>query len=547
MDERRPFGLHRIAFLLVAALCLFAMPAADAESLGRLRVRVLNAVTEMPVTGAKITLRDRADTRTLITLVTNVEGRAVSPMLEPRPWRITAEADNYQSRTETAAVHAASMSEITIAMIPVTAASPAAAETRDDEVEKLKRTVQEQNETIKKLLERVERLEKEREAKPGEAEPEIPPVQIPTETPTAQPERAARATLLPDIAVIGTNTGRFLSVRGDPDRNRLQLGEFEIAMQQPVFTDIAFRATLAGGADEGFGIGVEEAYVNFGRVAKLPFGGMLGQKRASFGKLNPVHPHARLFADQPAPLSAFLGEEALFGNGAALNYTFPLKNLFLNLEVGFFKAASHGHGDEEHNEEEHEDEHTEKIAEAEEETHAEPGFGAAREFPLARLWMAKEFGKSLELELGGSFAFGKAENGDRVNLTGLDLTLRNFPGTFQRLLLQSEIFWHRREDRAGGTGTHTRSGHYALLSYRPDRYNEWGLRFDNTRFPWPLDGREQSYSLIYTNRLTEATLLRFQYKFGDRTQDYFLPSRRGFNELYLQFIWGAGSHSHPLQ
>lgn len=541
MNERRPFGPHRIACLLVTAFCLFAMPAADAENLGRLRVRVLNAVTEMPVTGAKITLRDRADTRTLITLVTNVEGRAVSPLLEPRLWRITAEADNYQSRTETAAVQASSMSEITFALPPATAASPTAAETRDDEVEKLKRTIQEQNETIKKLLERVERLEKERGVKPGEAEPEIPPVQIPSETTTAQPGGVARATLLPDIAVIGTNTGRFLSVNGDPDRNRLQLGEFEIAMQQPIFTDIAFRATLAGGADEGFGISVEEAYVNFGRVAKLPFGGMLGQKRANFGKLNPVHPHARLFADQPAPLSAFLGEEALFGNGAALNYTFPLKNLFLNLEVGFFKAASHGHGGEEHQDD------TDAETIAEEETRAEPGFGAANEFPLARLWMAKEFGKSLELELGGSYAFGKAENGDRVNLTGLDLTLRNFPGTFQRLLLQSEIFWHRREDRVGGTRTHTRSGHYALLSYRPDRYNEWGLRFDNTRFPWPLDGREQSYSLIYTNRLTEATLLRFQYKFGDRTQDYFLPSRRGFNELYLQFIWGAGSHSHPLQ
>jgi hypothetical protein len=544
MDERRAFGPQSIACMLIAALCLLAASAAAAESLGRLRVRVVNAVTEMPVTGAKITLRDRADTRSLITLVTNVEGRAVSPMLEPRSWRVTAEAENYQPRTETAAIQAASMSEVTIALTPVTTVSPASNETRDEEVEKLKRTVQEQNEMIKRLLERVERLEKERAAKPGDAEPEIPPVQIPTETtpaPPSQPGRLPRALLLPDIAVIGTNTGRFLSVKGDTDRNRLQLGEFEIAMQQPVFSDIAFRATLAGGADEGFGIGVEEAYVTFGRVAKLPFGGLLGQKRANFGKLNPIHPHARLFADQPTALSAFLGEEALFGNGAALNYTFPFKRLFANLEIGFFKAAAHGHAGEKH------EEHEEEIVTADEEIEAEPGLGIANEFPMARLWMAKEFGKSLELELGGSHVFGKADNGDRISLTGLDITLRSFPRTFQRLLLQGEIFWHRRQDRAGGSGTHTRSGHYALLSYRPDQYNEWGLRFDNTRFPWPLDGREQSYSLIYTNRLTEATLLRFQYKFGDRTQDYFLPARRGFNELYLQFIWGAGSHSHPLQ
>jgi hypothetical protein len=544
MNDRRPSGLNRIACLLIAALCLFSMSAAYAESLGRLRVRVTNAVTQMPITGAKITLRDRADTCSLITLVTDVDGRAASPMLEPRSWRVTAEAVNYLSRTETAAIQASSMSEVAITLTPVTASSSLSGETSQDEVEKLKRTVQEQNETIKKLLERVDRLEKERGAKPGEGEPEIPPVQIPVETtptPPSQQGRAARATLLPDIAVIGTNTGRFLSVKGDPDRNRLQLGEFEIAMQQPVFSDIAFRATLAGGADEGFGIGVEEAYVTFGRVAKLPFGGLLGQKRANFGKLNPIHPHARLFADQPAALSAFLGEEALFGNGAALNYTFPFKNLFANLEIGFFKAAAHGHGGEEH------EEHEEEIGTADEEIAAEPGPGIANEYPMARLWVAKEFGKSLELELGGSHLFGKAENGDRISLTGLDFTLRSFPGTFKRLLLQGEMFWHRRQDRAGGSGTHARSGHYALLSYRPDQYNEWGMRFDNTRFPWPLDGREQSYSLIYTNRLTEATLLRFQYKFGDRTQDYFLPVRRGFNEFYLQFIWGAGSHSHPLQ
>jgi hypothetical protein len=114
-------------------------------------------------------------------------------------------------------------------------------------------------------------------------------------------------------------------------------------------------------------------------------------------------------------------------------------------------------------------------------------------------------------------------------------------------MLQGELFWHRREDKFGGTGWHTRSGYYALADYKPDQYWDYGIRYDNSRFPWPIEGRDESISLILTNRLTEVSLLRFQYKFGNRGNDIFLPAAHGFNELYLQFIWGAGSHTHPLQ
>ena len=83
-------------------------------------------------------------------------------------------------------------------------------------------------------------------------------------------------------------------------------------------------------------------------------------------------------------------------------------------------------------------------------------------------------------------------------------------------------------------------------SWRPDQYDEWALRLDNTRYPWPIEGREQALSLIWARRLTEATILRLQLKHGDRTADVFLPARKRYSELYLQFIWGAGSHTHPL-
>jgi hypothetical protein len=434
----------------------------------------------------------------------------------------------------------------------------------DEALAALKKLLAEHPELIDQLKTLLEQTQKEKgipPARPGQ-EPDIPPIQLPGDktqpvlAPGTQSPAGARAINIPDISVIGNNVGRFLSVSGDPDRNRLQLGEFEIGLQQRIFPGIRFDAFLAGGAEDNFSMRAEEAYVTLSRVAKTPFGGILGQKRLNFGKVNPIHPHARNYADQPAALGLFLGEEALFGNGAALNYTFPFRNLFANLEVGFWKATAHGHGDEEEHEEHEEEEaltvkrraRAARSRQGEDgEIHAEPGVGIVGDFPLARLWLSKELGTGRELELGGSHGFGKAENGDRIGLTGLDLTYRMFPGAYSRLMLQGEMFWHRRKDMAGGSGSHTRSGHYALLSWRPDQYNEWGVRFDNSRVPWPLNGREQSYSLIYSNRLNEATLVRFQYKYGDRTHDLFLPARRGFSEFYLQFIWGGGSHTHQIQ
>lgn len=404
----------------------------------------------------------------------------------------------------------------------------------DETIAELKKQIEQLTRMLKQLTDRVEQLEREKGAKPVE-EPEIPPVELPkADTQTAPAAGTARATLTPDIAVFGINQGRFLSVHGDPDRNRLQLGEFEIAMEQPVYPGVLFKSTLTAGADEGFGVNVEEAYAQFSTVFKLPFGGLLGHKRLNFGKINPIHPHARPYADQPAVIANLVGTEALFGNGASLNYLFPFKNLFANLEVGLFRTDPAEEGAD--------------MGTPDTPNFYPTGLGVEGDFPMARLWLSSALGKASELEIGASHGFGRDARGDRLNLTGIDLTYRLFPRTDSRLQLQSEVFWHHRHDVSGGTGGHTRSGYYALLTYRPDRYYEYGIRLDNARLPWPLEGVDRSISLIWSNRLTESTLLRLQYKYGDRLHDLFgLPARRGFSEFYLQFIWGAGSHTHPLQ
>lgn len=405
------------------------------------------------------------------------------------------------------------------------------------QVEELRRTVAEQERAIAALRERLAELEA---AVQGKKEPteEAPPIDV-AQTEAATGTSRATSTFMPDFAVIGNHRGTFLVPRGYEARNRFQLAEFELALQQPIYTGMTFYSTLAGGADADFSIGVEEAYVTLSRPFKLPVDAVVGKRRSAFGKHNLLHPHQWRFADQPAPVAAFLGPEGMFGNGAAISITLPGSTLFANLELGLWQASSaHAHH---HTEEDHEHETTD------EHHHGAVGTGISNDMPVARLWLSSPIGPSGELELGASHAFGKTDDSERVRLTGLDLTYRLFPSTFSRFQFQGEMFWHRRTDRAGGTGAHTRTGHFALLTYAPDQYNEFGLRYDNTRFPYPLEGREQTFSLIYTNRLSEATLMRLQYKLGDRTTDILAPARRGFSEVYLQFIWGAGSHTHPLQ
>ena len=418
-----------------------------------------------------------------------------------------------------------------------------APKSKDDEIAALKQLVQQQAELIAKLTGRVDKLEKDKGITPPPPdEPEIPDVVLPGAEPgkpskTAQAAAAVvngpKASFLPDISVIGNNLGRFFTPRGTTDRNRLQLGEFEIGLQQKIYSGVRFDAFLTAGADNGFQVAAEEAYATFSQIGHLPFGAYLGQKRLDFGKINPIHPHARHYADQPAAVANLLGADSLSGNGAALTYLLPVKNLFANLELGFWRTDPSGQGM--------------NIGAGANPPFYPVGAGISGDFPLLRLWLSKELTKAGEIEIGASHGFGKSDLGDRINLTGLDFTYRSSPSAFKRWIFQSEAFWHQRHDAVGGTGVHSRTGHYALLAYQPDQYVEYGLRYDNSQFPWPLPGRDESLSLIWSNNLTETTLLRLQYKYGNRTSSVFLPARNGYNELLLQFIWGGGSHVHSLQ
>lgn len=345
-----------------------------------------------------------------------------------------------------------------------------------------------------------------------------------TEQPDEQAVSAGRALQLPDISVIGNVLGNFTTNKSFTDRNNLNLNELEIAFQSGVYPGVRADAIVSMEKEESYQASLEEGYLTISELGARGLGARLGKLRAPFGKVNPIHPHHRPYADQPAVVTAFLGEDGLFIQGGSLTYLFPSTTTFINFEGGRFRVGGQS-----------EDDGTE--------TEAEPP-GIDDFVSIGRLSLSRAVNELSEVELGLSALHGSgvdplnASNRDHVTLTGIDLSYQRWPTAFTKLLLRSEYMMHRSNP---GGKSDTRSGYYLLATYKPGRYWEYGTRYDNTQFPAPTTGKETGWTTFVTKYLNESTYLRGQFKHSDA------PSTGSANEVFLQMVWGIGPHSHALQ
>ena len=179
-----------------------------------------------------------------------------------------------------------------------------------------------------------------------------------------------------------------------------------------------------------FGVEIEEAY---GTTLDLPFGfqGRFGQFLTRFGRLNPTHPHAWDFVDQPFPIGRVFGGEGNRGLGIELSWLAPLP---WSVELVASAMNSDGEG-------------------------TMRSFYGARDlgisgvqdftyvtalkqfFPLTDDW-------SLAFGLSGAFGPNSTGRSNRTDVYGTDLYLKYRPITRQSsmaLALQSEWFYRRRQ------------------------------------------------------------------------------------------------------
>lgn len=325
------------------------------------------------------------------------------------------------------------------------------------------------------------------------------------ETTPPPPRGGLRVLQLPEISVIGNLNTLFSSDRDEEDRNKVKLSEVEIALQSYIYPTIRGDLIIAfhqhkENAEEHTHAEVEEGYVSFLNFGK-GFILKAGRMRVGFGKENPIHPHHRLYVDNPFVLTTLFSEHGLIGDGANLSYLFPSK-LFAHLDISTWQVVTP------------------------EEDEGMPGL--EKTLHTARLWISTPY-KDGEMESGLSFARGAGE--EPVKICGLDWTFKRWPGAFGRDLIRMELF-------RGKHGDTKKNGWYILGAHKFTKYWEGALRIDNAELI--NGGRGKAFSLIASNYLTETSILRFQYQYSDR------PGGAD-NRFWVQVIFGMGPHAHPLE
>lgn len=104
---------------LVLAISVSLSSIAHADVVGRLKIKVLNAESEKPLSGAKILLTDSAGVRTPLTVTTGADGTALTPPLENRAWKLTTSSGEFQKDTQSVIVVADATTDVEILLEPL--------------------------------------------------------------------------------------------------------------------------------------------------------------------------------------------------------------------------------------------------------------------------------------------------------------------------------------------------------------------------------------------------------------------------------------------
>lgn len=404
-----------------------------------------------------------------------------------------------------------------------------------DEFDELKSAVQELKKEVEELkkgqgtVQPTEPVEQKTETEtPPASETPSPETAPPVESaPEPQPSQSGggKALALPDISLVTQAKGLASSDKRDPARNRLLINEAEIGIQGQVYPNVKADAFFTTSPAEKSPMQVEEAYLTYvGLLKGLNF--YLGEKYVPFGRTNMLHSHSWPYVNRPLVLRNLVASENLTGQGVDFSYLLPThSNLFAQLDLGTWSGPGQG-----------EFTNPPDIVTG-------PGVGFRDRFNTARLWTGYPINDYNELELGGSFAKGAANGfalpGDgQATLTGIDATYRHFGEGSSRLLLRGEAIW--RNEFISNLLSST-SGYYIFGDYKWNRYSNLGLMYSWSQFPQLPKLHESMISLILTKQFSEQYYIRLQGNVGSR------PDAPRYSELWLQWVWGLGPHTHNLE
>lgn len=372
------------------------------------------------------------------------------------------------------------------------------------------------------------------------------------------PSPAARATLLPEISLVGTFSANWFSDEPtlrlpahEPSHRGLQLQELELAFLSNIDPYARAEIFLSIGLE---GIEIEEAYVT---TLALPLNLQLraGAMYAPFGRFNQMHYLEQTpFVDLPLPNRRFFGGEQLRGVGAEGSVLLPLP-FFLELEAAALTAGN------------------------------EVSFGVPAEeidtlsdlLAVGRISSSFDVGERLTFLFGASIASGPNASGgfggldrERTHIFGGDLTIHLRDAASRAYTTLQAEYMHRRASLPEGRTV--QGGAYVWLVRRFDARWEAAVRADILGLPGgkaygdiehthhpvvgtfhsdhghdlelidflePAKQKRLSASLSYYPSEFQRIRLQFNQDFGLETPH---APARAVQELFLQYQFAIGAH-----
>jgi hypothetical protein len=327
--------------------------------------------------------------------------------------------------------------------------------------------------------------------------------------------------LNPEISATGDV--RVLANHPGPQRNNVDIREFEIALQSPLDPYSSTKIFLT--VDEGE-VSIEEGYAYWtGLPGHVRLD--LGRFRQPFGELNRWHAHELPQSEYPLVVRHFLGGDGLSGDGVSLYWLMP---------TGGGAFGTH--------------ELTGQVTMANNETLFGSGNRIAYLAHLNNFWALSG---ATFVQLGVSGLYG--ENPDsllKTSVAGVDLRVSWRPplqGSYRSFTLRAEGFAARRATAGAGV---TRYGAYTSAQYQVSQRSFLGVRYDYVQ---PLGGGDAVWAVVpnLTWWQSEWVYLRAEWQHTStpistinvRDLALFAPGGNAIdNHFLIQAVWAIGPHKH---
>jgi len=382
---------------------------------------------------------------------------------------------------------------------------------QQDDVEKLKKRVQELESEVEKIQE--ERLKEKDQQK----------------------EQPSRLNILnPAITAFLNGAGRIddrtvtvgegAEITEIDDIFYLRGGELDFRAAADPYVDAVLIVAIEQEANRKFAVDLEEG---FAVVKKLPFLdemplGMrlkMGRYRPALGLSNTLHMHDLPWTTRPQPVVEYLGAEAgsFFEAGASMDggeFQFRLpsfESTSLDLNLGVVRSGD--------------------IVFTSGNKNEQPAFRGRLAF-FAK--MSEE--ADLTVGLSGYHERGRLDGGTAI----ADVLFRWRPtGEFRSLMLGGEFFYVDREFAESGVANHTTPfGYYLFAQYQFNWHLYAGLRYDHVESI--KDEKEDTRVYAGTLSYYFSEYVRFRLGYERRESD--VAAEDGLDSVFLEFNVVIGSH-----